>query len=59
MNMVLLVGVSVGFAVSVLTANNFYSEKAFVSSTHSTEKRVSKTMNKILTRLDRPTQTIR
>jgi hypothetical protein len=42
MNMVLLVGVSVGFAVSVLTVNNFYSEKTFISSTHSTEKQLSK-----------------
>ena len=54
MNMVLLVGVSVGFAVSVLTANNFYSEKTFVSSTHSTEKRLSK----VLTRPSNPPQSI-
>jgi hypothetical protein len=32
MHMLLLVGVSVGFALSVLTANNFHSEKAFTSS---------------------------
>jgi hypothetical protein len=30
--MLLLIGVSVGFALSVLTSNNFYSEKAFTSS---------------------------
>ncbi len=44
MNMLLLVGVSVGFALSVLTSNNFYSEKTFISSAHSTEKRLSKTL---------------
>ncbi len=32
MNMLLLVGVSVGFALSVLASNNFYSEKVFTSS---------------------------
>jgi hypothetical protein len=32
MHMLLLVGVSVVFALSVLTANNFYAEKAFTSS---------------------------
>jgi hypothetical protein len=30
--MLLLIGVSVGFALSVLTSNNFYSEKTFTSS---------------------------
>jgi len=30
-HMLLLAGVSVGFALSVLTANNFHSEKAFTS----------------------------
>jgi hypothetical protein len=30
--MLLLIGISVGFALSVLTSNNFYSEKAFTSS---------------------------
>jgi|YNPBryunderm2012_1023409.scaffolds.fasta_scaffold04636_3 hypothetical protein len=46
MNMVLLVGVSVGFAVSVLTSSNFYSEKTFISSAHSTEKQLSKILNR-------------
>jgi len=32
MHMLLLIGVSVGFALSVLTHNNFYSEKTFTSS---------------------------
>jgi hypothetical protein len=32
MHMLLLIGVSVGFALSVLTSNNFYSEKVFTSS---------------------------
>jgi hypothetical protein len=32
MHMLLLVGISVGFALSVLTSNNFYAEKAFTSS---------------------------
>jgi len=32
MHMLLLIGVSVGFALSVLTSNNFYSEKTFTSS---------------------------
>jgi hypothetical protein len=32
MHMLLLVGVSVGFALSTLTLNNFYSEKVFTSS---------------------------
>uniref|UniRef100_A0A7C5WZB1 Uncharacterized protein n=1 Tax=Thermocrinis ruber TaxID=75906 RepID=A0A7C5WZB1_9AQUI len=32
MHMLLLIGVSVGFALSVLTANNFYSERTFTSS---------------------------
>jgi len=32
MHMLLLVGVSVGFALSVLTSNNFHSEKTFTSS---------------------------
>jgi hypothetical protein len=32
MHMLLLVGISVGFALSVLTTNNFYAEKSFTSS---------------------------
>jgi hypothetical protein len=32
MHMLLLTGVSVGFVLSVLTSNNFYSEKVFSSS---------------------------
>ncbi len=32
MHMLLLIGVFVGFALSVLTLNNFYAEKAFTSS---------------------------
>jgi hypothetical protein len=32
MHMLLLVGISVGFALSVLTSNNFYAEKSFTSS---------------------------
>lgn len=32
MHMLLLIGVSIGFALSVLTHNNFYSEKTFTSS---------------------------
>ncbi|NAZ06782.1 MAG: hypothetical protein GU344_02310 [Thermocrinis sp.] len=32
MHMLLLIGVSVGFALSVLTSNNFYSERTFTSS---------------------------
>jgi hypothetical protein len=32
MHMVLLVGVSVGFALNTLTSNNFYAEKVFTSS---------------------------
>jgi hypothetical protein len=32
MHMLLLVGVSVAFALSTLTSNNFYSEKVFTSS---------------------------
>ena len=32
MHMLLLIGVSVGFVLSVLTSNNFYSEKTFISS---------------------------
>ena len=32
MHMLLLIGVSVGFVLSVLTSNNFYSEKTFTSS---------------------------
>jgi hypothetical protein len=59
MNMLLLTGVSIGFAVSVLVPNNFYPEKTFIASAYSTEKQVSKTMNKILTQLNSPTQTIR
>jgi len=31
-HMLLLIGVSVGFALSVLTPNSFYSEKVFTSS---------------------------
>jgi len=44
MHMLLLVGVSVGFALSVLTSNNFYSEKSFTSSVNSAEKQLSKTL---------------
>jgi len=54
MNMLLLVGVSVGFAVSVLASNNFYSEKTFISSSHSTEKKLSR----ILTRPGHPAHSI-
>jgi len=32
MHMLLLVGVSVGYVLSVLTSNNFYAEKVFTSS---------------------------
>ncbi len=32
MHMLLLIGISVGFALSVLTSNNFYAEKVFTSS---------------------------
>jgi hypothetical protein len=32
MNMLLLVGISVGFALSLLTSNNFYAERSFTSS---------------------------
>jgi uncharacterized protein (DUF111 family) len=32
MHMLLLVGISVGFALSVLTTNNFYAERSFTSS---------------------------
>ena len=35
MHMLLLIGVSIGFALSVLTHNNFYSEKTFTSSVNS------------------------
>jgi hypothetical protein len=38
MHMLLLVGVSVGFALSVLTSNNFYSEKSFTSSVNQWER---------------------
>jgi hypothetical protein len=31
-HMILLIGVSVGFALSTLTSNNFYSKKVFTSS---------------------------
>ncbi len=37
MHMMLLIGVSVGFALSVLTSNNFYSEKVFTSSVNQWE----------------------
>ncbi len=37
MHMLLLIGVSVGFALSVLTSNNFYSEKVFTSSVNQWE----------------------
>ncbi len=37
MHMLLLIGVSVGFALSVLTSNNFYSEKTFTSSVNQWE----------------------
>jgi len=55
MNMLLLVGVSVGFALSVLASNSFYSEKTFTTSAHSAEKKLSK----IFTRPNNPTQSIR
>jgi hypothetical protein len=32
MHMLLLIGISVGFALSVLTSNNFYAERSFTSS---------------------------
>jgi hypothetical protein len=32
MHMLLLIGISVGFALSALTSNNFYSEKVFTAS---------------------------
>ena len=32
MHMLLLVGISVGFVLSLLTSNNFYAERAFASS---------------------------
>lgn len=32
MHMLLLVGISVGFALSLLTSNNFYAERSFTSS---------------------------
>jgi hypothetical protein len=35
--MLLLIGVSVGFALSVLTSNNFYAEKIFTSSANQWE----------------------
>jgi len=54
MNMFLLVGVSVGFAVSVLVSNSFYSEKTFMASANSAEKQLSKT----LTRPNNPVQSI-
>ncbi len=54
MHMLLLIGVSVGFALNVLASNNFYSEKTFISSAHSTEKRLSK----ILTRPNNPVPSI-
>jgi len=54
MNMLLLVGVSVGFAVSVLVSNSFYAEKTFTTSAHSAEKRLSK----VLIRPNNPVQSI-
>jgi hypothetical protein len=52
--MLLLVGVSVGFAVSVLVSNSFYAEKTFIASSNSAEKRLSK----IFTRPNNPVQSI-
>ena len=46
MNMLLLVGVSVGFAVSLLTSNNFYSEKTFTSSANSIQKQLSEKLTR-------------
>ncbi len=37
MHMLLLIGVSVGFALSVLTSNNFYAERVFTSSVNQWE----------------------
>ena len=42
MHMLLLIGVSVGFALSVLTFNNFHAEKSFTSSVNHWECNVMK-----------------
>jgi hypothetical protein len=51
MHMLLLIGVSLGFALSVLTSNNFYSEKTFTSSVNSLKNQTNlKAQNKGLKR---------
>jgi hypothetical protein len=42
MNMLLLVGVSIGFALSVLTANNFYTNKTFTASANLAKSQIDK-----------------
>jgi hypothetical protein len=46
MNMLLLVGVSIGFALSVLTVNNFYANKTFTASTNLVKSQIAKLIPK-------------
>jgi uncharacterized membrane-anchored protein YhcB (DUF1043 family) len=47
MNMMLLVGVSVGFTLSVLTLNSFYAQKTFTASLKKTEWQLKQISGKL------------
>jgi hypothetical protein len=53
MTMLLLVGVSIGFALSVLTVNNFYANKAFTAGVNLVKSQIAKLIPKQNTQQNR------